>query len=243
MEIELNRFTPAEQATFRLRALYEQAGYRKYRASRFEEYALYQEYQRFLPDAQVITFTDLDGKLRAIKPDVTLSIAKTAQPAAGECKRFYYNEEVCRPSRESHTFQTIHQMGLESMGAVDADEQAAVVRLALQSLAALDVPTVLEISHMGYLTGLLDALHVPAEARAKLLDFLRAKNAHELRTAALAAGLDESAAAALTGLLDLHGPLGATLTACMMASEDFSSGIKELLLEEVPNIRDVVLVG
>ena len=106
------------------------------------------------------------------------------------------------PSRESHTFQTIHQMGLESMGAVDADEQAAVVRLALQSLAALDLPTVLEISHMGYLTGLLDALHVPAEARAKLLDFLRAKNAHELRTAALAAGLDESAAAALTGLLD-----------------------------------------
>ena len=87
MEIELNRFTPAEQATFRLRALYEQAGYRKYRASRFEEYALYQEYQRFLPDAQVITFTDLDGKLRAIKPDVTLSIAKTAQPAAGERKR------------------------------------------------------------------------------------------------------------------------------------------------------------
>ena len=217
MEIELNRFTPAEQATFRLRALYEQAGYRKYRASRFEEYALYQEYQRFLPDAQVITFTDLDGKLRAIKPDVTLSIAKTAQPAAGECKRFYYNEEVCRPSRESHTFQTIHQMGLESIGAVDADEQAAVVRLALQSLTALDVPTVLEISHMGYLTGLLDALHVPAEARAKLLDFLRAKNAHELRTAALAAGLDESAAAALTGLLDLHGPLGATLTAARAA--------------------------
>ena len=167
MEIELNRFTPAEQATFRLRALYEQAGYRKYRASRFEEYALYQEYQRFLPDAQVITFTDLDGKLRAIKPDVTLSIAKTAQPAAGECKRFYYNEEVCRPSRESHTFQTIHQMGLESMGAVDADEQAAVVRLALQSLAALDVPTVLEISHMGYLTGLLDALHVPARFPAR----------------------------------------------------------------------------
>lgn len=131
MEIELKSFTPAEQATFRLRALYEGAGYRKYRASRFEEYALYQEYQRFLPDSQVITFTDLDGKLRAIKPDVTLSIAKTAQPAAGECKRFYYNEEVCRPSRESHTFQTIHQMGLESMGAVDADEQAAVVRLAL----------------------------------------------------------------------------------------------------------------
>ena len=192
MEIELNRFTPAEQATFRLRALYEQAGYRKYRASRFEEYALYQEYQRFLPDAQVITFTDLDGKLRAIKPDVTLSIAKTAQPAAGECKRFYYNEEVCRPSRESHTFQTIHQMGLESMGAVDADEQAAVVRLALQSLAALDVPTVLEISHMGYLTGLLD-LHGPLGATL---------------TAARAACRCETQRAALEELQALQNALG-----------------------------------
>ena len=39
MELTLQNFTPAEQATFRLRALYEQGGYRKYRASRFEEYA------------------------------------------------------------------------------------------------------------------------------------------------------------------------------------------------------------
>ena len=213
MEIQLQNFTPAEQATFRLRALYEGAGYRKYRCSRFEEYALYQEYRRFLPDAQVVTFTDLDGKLRAIKPDVTLSIAKTAQPAPGECKRFYYNEEVCRPSRESHTFQTIHQMGLECMGAVDAAAQAEVVTLALQSLAALPVATVLEVSHMGFVTGLLDALQVPQTARGRLLELLNEKNAHELHAAALAEGLDGEAADALCGLLALHGPLGATLTA------------------------------
>ena len=213
MEIQLENFTPAEQATFRLRALYEQADYRKYRCSRFEEYALYQEYRRFLSDAQVVTFTDLDGKLRAIKPDVTLSIAKTAQPAPGECKRFYYNEEVCRPSRESHTFQTIRQMGLECMGAVDAAAQAEVVCLALQSLAALEVPTVLEVSHMGFVTGLLDALQVPESARGRLLELLNQKNAHELHAAALAEGLDEEAARSLCALLTLHGPLGATLAA------------------------------
>ena len=213
MEIQLQNFTAAEQAMLRLRALYEGAGYRKYRCSRFEEYALYQEYQRFLPDSQVVTFTDLDGKLRAIKPDVTLSIAKTAQPAPGECRRFYYHEEVCRPSRESHTFQTIHQMGLECMGAVDAAAQAEVVRLALESLAALEVPTVLEVSHMGFVTGLLDALEVPASARGRLLELLNGKNAHELRAAALAAGLDSSAAEALCGLLALHGPWGVTIRA------------------------------
>ena len=217
MEIQLQNFTAAEQAMLRLRALYEGAGYRKYRCSRFEEYALYQEYQRFLPDSQVVTFTDLDGKLRAIKPDVTLSIAKTAQPAPGECRRFYYHEEVCRPSRESHTFQTIHQMGLECMGAGDPAAQAEVVRLALESLAALEVPTVLEVSHMGFVTGLLDALEVPASARGRLLELLNGKNAHELRAAALAAGLDSSAAEALCGLLALHGPMGATITAARPA--------------------------
>ena len=205
MDMNLQNFTPAERATFMLRTLYEQAGYRKYRCSRFEEYALYQEYNRFLPDTQVVTFTDLDGKLRAIKPDVTLSIAKTAQPAPGECKRFYYNEEVCRPRRESHTFQTIRQMGLECMGAVDAAVQAEVVGLALQSLAALGVATVLEISHMGFVTGLLDALNIEPAVRGRLLEYLRGKNGHELRRAAEKFGLSAAAADSLCGLLALHG--------------------------------------
>lgn len=205
MDMDLQNFTPAERATFTLRALYEQAGYRKYRCSRFEEYALYQAYNRFLPDTQVVTFTDLDGKLRAIKPDVTLSIAKTAQPAPGECKRFYYNEEVCRPSRESHTFQTIRQMGLECMGAVDAAVQAETVGLALQSLAALGVATVLEISHMGFVTGLLDALNIEPAVRGRLLEYLRGKNGHELRRAAEKFGLSAAAADSLCGLLALHG--------------------------------------
>ena len=213
MQLDLQYLAPAERATLRLRGLYEQAGYRKFRCSRFEEYALYQQYRRFLSDSQVITFTDLDGRLRAIKPDVTLSIAKNAQPAPGECKRYYYNEEVCRPSRESHTFQTIHQMGLECMGAVDSAVQAEAVRLALRSLAALEVPTVLEVSHMGFVTGLLDALAVPEPARPRLLELLRDKNAHELRAAALVAGLTEPDAGALCTLLTLQGPLGATITA------------------------------
>ena len=211
MQINLEGLGAAERATLQLRVLYEQAGYRKYRTNRFEEYALYQQYDRFLPDAQVVTFTDLDGKLRAIKPDVTLSIAKTAQPAPGACKKYYYNEEVCRPSRASRTFQTIRQMGLECMGAVGDAEQAEVVRLALQSLKALEVPTVLEVSHMGFVAGLLDELGVPAAARPRLLDLLRAKNPHELRAAALAAGLRPEAAGELCALLELHGPLGETL--------------------------------
>ena len=212
MKFDISCLQPKEQASFALRALYEAAGCRKYHMGRFEEYGLYQENRSFLSSEQVITFTDLDGRLLALKPDVTLSIAKTAQPAPGETLRYYYHENVYRPSAESHTFKEISQMGLEMLGAVGEAEVQQAVCLAAQSLAALGAEWVLEVSHMGYLFGLFDALGVPEAARAQLLEKLRQKNAHELRTAALDAGLDGTAAAALTGLLDLHGPLGATLT-------------------------------
>ena len=211
MEFDLSTLQPKERASFALRALYEAAGCRKYHMGRFEEYSLYQANRSFLSSEQVITFTDLDGRLLALKPDVTLSIAKTAQPAPGETLRYYYHENVYRPSAESHTFKEIGQMGLEFLGGVGEAEVQQAVCLAAQSLGQLGTDWVLEVSHMGYLFGLLDALQVPEDARAELLRKLGQKNAHELRAAALAAGLDEDAADTLCRVLTLCGGYADTL--------------------------------
>ena len=172
MEFDLSTLQPKERASFALRALYEAAGCRKYHMGRFEEYSLYQANRSFLSSEQVITFTDLDGRLLALKPDVTLSIAKTAQPAPGETLRYYYHENVYRPSAESHTFKEIGQMGLEFLGGVDETEVQQAVCLAAQSLGQLGTDWVLEVSHMGYLFGLFDALQVPEDARAGVLRHL-----------------------------------------------------------------------
>ena len=211
MEFDLSYLQPKERASFALRALYEAAGCRKYHMGRFEEYGLYQENRSFLSSEQVITFTDLDGRLLALKPDVTLSIAKTAQPAEGETLKYYYHENVYRPSAESHTFKEISQMGLEVLGKVDGGQVQQTVLLAAKSLEQLGAAWVLEVSHMGYLFGLFDALEVPANARPALLKLLREKNAHELRAAAKTAGLSEDAADTLTQLLDLCGGYEETL--------------------------------
>ena len=211
MEFDLSTLQPKERASFALRALYEAAGCRKYHMGRFEEYSLYRANRSFLSSEQVITFTDLDGRLLALKPDVTLSIAKTAQPAPGETLRYYYHENVYRPSAESHTFKEIGQMGLEFLGGVGEAEVQQAVCLAAQSLGQLGTDWVLEVSHMGYLFGLLDALQVPEDARAGLLRKLGQKNAHELRAAALAAGLDEDAADTLCRVLTLCGGYADTL--------------------------------
>ena len=64
MELDLNILKPQERLSLQLRLLYEKAGFGKYHMGRFEEYGLYQENRRFLSSEQVITFTDLDGRLR-----------------------------------------------------------------------------------------------------------------------------------------------------------------------------------
>ena len=236
MEFGLANLQPKERASFALRALYEAAGCRKYHMGRFEEYGLYQENRSFLSSEQVITFTDLDGRLLALKPDVTLSIAKTAQPAPGETLRYYYHENVYRPSAESHTFQEISQMGLEMLGAVGEAQVQQAVCLAARSLDALGADWVLEVSHMGYLFGLFDALGVPDAARAKLLEKLREKNAHELRTAAGAAGLADAAADILCSVLNLCGSYADTLAkaAALCRNDAMRAAVAELEALAVP---------
>ena len=236
MEFSLANLQPKERASFALRALYEAAGCRKYHMGRFEEYGLYQENRSFLSSEQVITFTDLDGRLLALKPDVTLSIAKTAQPAPGETLRYYYHENVYRPSAESHTFKEISQMGLEMLGAVGEAQVQQAVCLAARSLDALGADWVLEVSHMGYLFGLFDALGVPDAARAKLLEKLREKNAHELRAAAGAAGLTDAAADILCSVLSLCGSYADTLAkaAALCRNDAMRAAVAELEALAVP---------
>ena len=205
MELDLNILRPQEHLSLRLRMLYEQAGFRQYRMGRFEEYGLYQQNRRFLTSDQVITFTDLDGRLLALKPDVTLSIAKNAQVEEGGCGRFYYFENVYRPSQESHTFQEISQMGLECIGEVDDGITAQAVLLAGRSLALTGRDFVLEASHMGFVAGLLDAVGAPESARPRLLRCIRDRNLHELRAAAAEAGLSRQGTDALCRLDALAG--------------------------------------
>ena len=211
MNFDLSILKRAERTALQLRALAEQAGYRKYHMGRFEEYGLYQDNRSFLTSEQVLTFTDLDGRLLALKPDVTLSIAKNVQPAPGTCEKYYYNEKVYRPSRESHTFVEIDQMGLECMGRITRQDVEQQLVLALDALALCSDDCMLQLSHMGFLTGLLDAMKVRESDRPALAELIRRKSPHELRVAAAKAGLSELDTEILCTLPELSGEYTAVL--------------------------------
>ena len=170
----------AERAVFELRRLFEQFGYKKYKMSKFEEYDLYLEYKSFLPSAQILTFSDLSGRLLALKPDVTLSIAKNVPKAPTVPEKVYYNENVYRSPRGSREYREISQVGLEFLGEVDSFSQCEVVFLAYRSLELLSKRFVMTISHMGFVSGLLKSCKLPLMQEEKLLSLIEDKNAHEI---------------------------------------------------------------
>ena len=165
-----------ERAVFALRQLYSGFGYRPYKLSRFEDYELYLRNKDFLGDQRIITFSGSDGRLLAMKPDVTLSILKNAPQEPGVVRKVYYNENVYRDQRE------IQQTGLECMGDLGDYEIAEVTVLAARSLAMLGKPFVLELSHVGLVEAILAPLS-PQE-RTAALQALRRKSPHELQEAA-----------------------------------------------------------
>ena len=122
-----------EKVILALRSLYDGYGYTQYKMSKFEEYDLYARNKDFLISDGVITFTDTNGKLMALKPDVTLSIVKNSRDAVG-VQKLYYNENVYRISRGSQSFREIMQVGLECLGDIDDYCLTEVLFLAARSL-------------------------------------------------------------------------------------------------------------
>ena len=89
-----------EKAIYNLRSLYRRFGYSRFKMSKFEEYDLYVRNKDFLISDGIITFTDTNGRLLALKPDVTLSIIKNAKDIKGQVEKLYYNENVYRISKD-----------------------------------------------------------------------------------------------------------------------------------------------
>ena len=206
MEIELNSMRKEDEVSLVLGNLFESYGYKKYLMSRFEEYSLYMENKDFLISDKIITFTDAGGKLMALKPDVTLSIVKNAKAEKG-VRKLYYIENVYRPARNLPEFRESEQIGLEAIGDIDGYTVYEVTRLALNALAAVDKNFILDISHVGFVSALIEGLGLDYEANEEIYGYVTGKNLHGLKAASARLGISEEAFSALETLTSVSGTL------------------------------------
>ena len=200
-----------ERAVLSLRSLYKSYGYLPFKMSRFEEYDFYARNKDFLIGDRVITFNDVNGKLLALKPDVTLSIIKNTKDEPMVKQKVFYNENVFRVSARTHQFKEIMQTGLECIGDIDITDTFEVVYLAAKSLDAVSHEFVLDISHMGILSAFLDEISEDKAFRKEITKLVAEKNAHEALKLCDECGISADKAAVIAEICSLYGDMSTVI--------------------------------
>lgn len=167
-----------EKSLLALRNLYQNYGYIQFKMNKFEEYDLYVKNKDFLISDNIITFTDTNGKLMALKPDVTLSIIKNLKEETDLIQKVYYSENVYRVSKNTNTYKELMQTGLECIGKIDLYNVCEVILLAYKSLKAISNNSVLVLSHIGIISVLLDSLQLDSDEKKIVYKYISEKNIH-----------------------------------------------------------------
>ena len=172
------RLRPEEKAALSLRELYASKGCSFYRMSRFEEYDFYADKKDFLTSRNILTFTDINGRLMALRPDVTLSIIKHVRNIPDQVQKFFYDEKVYRVPRNSNSFHEISQSGIEFIGSLDEKNICEAIELAIESLHTVSNGRrcILDIADAGVIAKL-----IPEHNKREILKCIAEKNIHELR--------------------------------------------------------------
>ncbi len=200
-------FTFEERVMYSLRDMYGMRGYLPFKMSKFEEYDFYMKNREFLIGENIISFTDADGTLLALKPDVTLSIIKNAKDLPGIKEKVYYCENVYRTSGASRKFKEIMQIGLECIGDIDSYDVCEATELAAESLAKIDENFVLDISNMGLVASLLDEADLVGDERERLVSYIASKNSHEAAALLEKSNAPRDIAKKILTLMSLRVPL------------------------------------
>ena len=219
-----------EKIVLSLRSLYTKYGYMPYKMNKFEEYDLYAKNKDFLVSDGIITFTDTNGKLLALKPDVTLSIIKNAADTKGVKNKMYYSENVYRISGGTREYKEIMQTGLECIGDIDLYDTYEVITLAKKSLSEISSDYVVEISHMGVISALLNSISDSADFRKEVIECISKKSTHEIKAISNKYSVGEDNTKKLCDFVSIYGEPSEVITKLekMDVSDEFDVCVSEL---------------
>lgn len=154
-------------------------------------------------------FTDHEGDLLALRPELTTLVARTvatrlqAEPLP---LRLCYSGEVFRwdPPRHGRHAE-FHQVGLEHLGTPGLAADLEVILVCLEALRAAGVEGArLTLGHVGFLGGIADGLGLSGEAREALREQLDRRD-QEGVTRALSGKAEPARVAELARLASLAG--------------------------------------
>lgn len=183
----------------RINNLFLGSGYRKVKLSKFENYELYLENRDFLDTNNIVSFTDLDGSLLALRHDITLSILKGGLNGYG---RVFYNELVCR-NGGTHFVENL-QTGVECIGVVDLVKEAEILNLAISSLRLISEDYNLSLSSLDIMNEVFLEIGVDETVRRSILEAFITKNKNRLNTDSIRRSVSDAGIKILSELIEIH---------------------------------------
>lgn len=230
MENNLAILSKSERLRAELAALFRAYGYERYRMAKFESYEVYLKNKDYIDGGSIVTFNDSEGRLKALKPDVTLSIINNLPSDFGQ-KKYYYDENVFRRDR-SGNYREIHQIGMEYIGGEGSYPQCEAVILALTALKKIGGQSVLSIGHTDAVKAFSDKLGLDGETREQAYGFISAKAFFDLKKLLDDCGAERTAADALIRFVTLEGEAQKTLA----EAKSIAAGPAENAVCELENL-------
>lgn len=159
--------------------IYEKFGFKKIKLSKFEDYNLYNNNKDFLQTEHILTFMNLNGNLKSLRPDVTLSIVKKIlKDNEKETQKIYYIEDIYKIV--SNEYEEIPQVGVEIIGKLNNYSNLEIISMAIESLKSINKNYILEISNIDLISAIFDEINLEENLKIEILNNIYLKNKHDL---------------------------------------------------------------
>ncbi|WP_288680822.1 ATP phosphoribosyltransferase regulatory subunit [uncultured Brachyspira sp.] len=159
--------------------IYERFGFKKIKLSKFEDYNLYNNNKDFLQTEHILTFMNLNGNLKSLRPDVTLSIVKKVlKDNEKETQKIYYIEDIYKIV--SNEYEEIPQVGVEIIGKLNNYSNLEIISMAIESLKSINKNYILEISNIDFISAIFDEIDLEENLKIEILNNIYLKNKHDL---------------------------------------------------------------
>ena len=162
-------------------------GYEEIATPTVDYYALFERGMGRVEAQRSFRFSDTDGRMLALRPDVTSSVARAAATlfaGAPRPLRYCYAASVFRQRPRSHAEwrRQGRQLGCELIGAGRADADIEVLAIAAEVLERLGLGGTYRVTlnHVGVFNGVAEQLNLDSDAREQMRRLVDARDSGAL---------------------------------------------------------------
>lgn len=197
-----------EKFIYKLRHLLENYGYKNISVNLLEDYESYKG-SHLIKDENILKLIHPNGKLYALRPDMTIPIAKRfALEGKKEelSHKVYYNDSVFRIEQKSfNSLNEMQQIGVEALGIKDKIIDLEVLSLAKDVLKEISETYHIDLSHSGVLEKLFSLGSFTKEDKESILDLISKRSKTDLLSFLNGLDLDKELVESFEALLSLNG--------------------------------------